>query len=438
MTGTDTEMTTPSVSPRPKSDETPGSAKALSEFQNLGNGILFFDPPQNHNHDDHHAQLQPQLIIFCTWLGGATRRRIAKYTSGYRRLFPTSPILVIRTVIADFTVRSEQVIRKNLVPARDVVRDVLSRSTVQDGAGPGSENGLETDTGTTSTATGTGVLLHMFSNGGCHLAVQLAHGYLSYYHQPLPVSLQILDSSPGTFSISQTYGAAVHSIPSHHPWALQTLEKWGLWGAVVFIAGFQRGLPTSVGEKVVRKKWLGGVGVDFEEMRGEILNERVWGGETGRLYLYSKADEAVSWRDVERHVEQAKRLVKERAVKKGIIGRGEVQAEVEGLVRAERFEKATHCGLVMEDEERYWAAVRESWEGQMERRRRMRRESHSNSGQEVSQEKCKDGKVVLGAMDEEQGEGQTNGIEPGKTSGVEDGVESRGDACFKRSRTSKL
>ncbi|KAK1775084.1 hypothetical protein QBC45DRAFT_423078 [Copromyces sp. CBS 386.78] len=263
----------------------------------------------------------------------------------------------------------------------------------------------------------------MFSNGGCHLAVQLAHGYLDFYHQPLPVSLQILDSSPGTFSISQTYGAAVHSVPSHHPWALQTLEKWGLWGAVVFIAGFQR---MSVGEKVVRKKWLGGVGVDFEEMRGEVLNERVWGGETGRLYLYSKVDEAVSWRDVERHVEQAKRLVKERAVKKGIIGRGEVQAEVEGLVRAERFEKATHCGLVMEDEERYWTAVRESWEGQMERRVR--------SGQEVSQEKCEDGKVVLGVMDEEQ----TNGIEPGKTSGVEDGVESRGDDCFKRTRTSKL
>ncbi|KAH7635245.1 hypothetical protein B0T09DRAFT_389468 [Sordaria sp. MPI-SDFR-AT-0083] len=469
----ETKPSSASVSPRPLETDkaTPGSAAPLSEFQNLGNGILFFDPllspspsplpsPQSHNHNHNHnhehpqpqPQPQPQLIILCTWLGGATPRRIAKYTSGYRSLFPTSPILAIQTVIADFTVRSEQAIRKNLGPARDCVRDILSRSSSSCNCSSSStsNSALRRKTspgkGTAETGTGgTGILLHIFSNGGCHLAIQLAHLYLSSSlsftpSQPpiaLPVTLQILDSSPGTFSVSQTYGAAAHSVPSHHPWLLQSIERWGLWGAVVIIAGLQKALPRSVGEDVIRQKILGGVGVDFEGMRGEVLQPKLWreggeeGNETGRLYLYSKADEAVSYRDVERHVRQAKRLVKERAVKRGL-GRGKVQDEVEGLVRAERFETASHCSLLMDDGERYWKAVRESWEGQMERRRLRKREKESRS-----EEECEDGNVVLGAMDE-HGEGQKSGREPGTRSGVEEGVESRDDELSRRNRLSKL
>ncbi|KAK3492225.1 uncharacterized protein B0T23DRAFT_420078 [Neurospora hispaniola] len=405
MTGSKTK--TPQVSPRAKFNYAHGPAP-LSEFQDLGNGILFLDPaaaaaasPPNHDGNHNHT---PQLIVLCTWLGGATPRRIAKYTSGYRRLFPASPILVIQTVIADFTVRSEQAIRRNLAPARDVIRHVLlthDRSNSQLHAGAtysAPEN--------KSHGTGTGILLHIFSNGGCHLSLQLAHTYLSSFgDNSLPVTLQILDSCPGTFSIAQTYGAAVHSVPSHHPWVLQSMERWGLWSAVVLIAGIQHGLPRAIGENVLRQKLLGGVGVDFEGMRGGVLDDGLFGGQgnggkeeggggtgTGRLYLYSKADEVVGWRDVERHVRQARKLVVKKKSKKG--GGDD---ERQGLVRAERFEKASHCALVMEDEERYWRAVRESWERQMERRR-MRRESRE-------EEECEPGKVVLGATNEQGGEG---------------------------------
>ncbi|EAA29561.1 hypothetical protein GE21DRAFT_9393 [Neurospora crassa] len=425
---------TPPISPRPKSNHAHGPTP-LSEFQNLGKGILFFDPaaaatsPPNHDGNHNH---DPQLIVLCTWLGGATPRRIAKYTSGYRRLFPVSPILVIQTVIADFTVRSEQAIRRNLAPARDVIRHVLLtrfRPTTESPRAGGVHSAPENENHRTGTGR-TGILLHIFSNGGCHLSLQLAHTYLSSFgHDSLPVSLQILDSCPGTFSIAQTYGAAVHSVPAHHPWAVQSLERWGLWGAVVLVAGIQNGLPRAIGEKVVRRKLLGGVGVDFEGMRRGVLDDGLFGGggqrdgkkeRMGRLYLYSKADEVVGWRDVERHVWLARKLVVKKK-KKGIEN---------GLVRAERFEKASHCALVMEDEERYWRAVRESWEGQMERRR-MRRESRE-------EEECEPGKVVLGATDERGGEGGV-GEEPGTRSGVEEGVESRAaEVSRTRGRTSKL
>ena len=277
---------------------------------------------------------------------------------------------MIQTVIADFTVRSEEVLRRNLRGAGDVVREVLARSRSSSSSSPGpaghgQENDTTTGTGTTATdkRAGTGVLLHIFSNGGCHLAIQLAHLFLSSSSfggqgQAIPVSLQILDSCPGSFSISQTYGAAVHSVPRHHPWVLQQVEKWGLWGAVAVIAGLQGGLPRGIGEDVIRKRLLGGAGVDFEGMRREVLDERIWGGdgdslqeagkgkgggkggketETGRLYLYSEADEAVSCTDVERHVRLARKMVRERYKGRGL-ARGEVEDEVKKLVRAERFE----------------------------------------------------------------------------------------------------
>ncbi|EGZ67802.1 hypothetical protein NEUTE2DRAFT_95672 [Neurospora tetrasperma FGSC 2509] len=374
------------ISPRPKSNHAHRPAP-LSEFQNLGNGILFFDPAAetsppnhdgNHNHDDNHFHT-PQLIVLCTWLGGATPRRIAKYTSGYRRLFPASPILVIQTVIADFTVRSEQAIRRNLAPARDVIRHILltrDRSNSLLHAGGAYNAPAENESHGTGTGR-TGILLHIFSNGGCHLSLQLAHSYFSSFGHSLPVTLQILDSCPGTFSIAQTYGAAVHSVPTHHPWVVQSMERWGLWGAVVLVAGIQHGLPRAIGENVVRKKKL--------------------------------------------VVKKKKMMMKE----------GGKDDEQQGLVRAERFEKASHCALVMEDEERYWRAVRESWEGQMERRR-MRRESRED-------EECEPGKVVLGATDEQGGEGGV-GEEPGTRSGVEEGVEARAAEATKsrRGRTSKL
>jgi len=56
-------------------------------------------------------------------------------------------------------------------------------------------------------------------------------------------------------------------------------------------------------------------------------------GAVKRLYLCSKADIVVDWKDVESHAEEAR-------------GRGfEVEMQV--------FEMSAHCALVMEEKERY-------------------------------------------------------------------------------------
>ncbi|KAL4754907.1 hypothetical protein BDW72DRAFT_200321 [Aspergillus terricola var. indicus] len=97
----------------------------------------------------------PALIILCTWLGGATPRRIRKYVGQHHQLFPGSAILLIKTGMIDITVRSFSAIRSRLKPAREVIRRILALHA----------GGTE--------KTSRGVLLHIFSHGGSNIALQL-------------------------------------------------------------------------------------------------------------------------------------------------------------------------------------------------------------------------------------------------------------------------
>ncbi|KAL4766394.1 uncharacterized protein BDW70DRAFT_155065 [Aspergillus foveolatus] len=97
----------------------------------------------------------PALIVLCTWLGGAAPRRIRKYVSHHRRLFPGSAILLITTGMIDITIRSISAIRSRLMPARETIRRILGLHV------GGSEK------------TSKGVLLRIFSHGGSNIALQL-------------------------------------------------------------------------------------------------------------------------------------------------------------------------------------------------------------------------------------------------------------------------
>lgn len=74
-----------------------------------------------------------------------------------------------------------------------------------------------------------------------------------------------------------------------------------------------------------------------------VPREEIWDAKVSRLYMYSKADEVVSWEDVRDHAKEAR--------------------EVKGFesVREEVFEKAPHVGLPREDFGRYWGVVEGWW-----------------------------------------------------------------------------
>ncbi|KAK3316208.1 hypothetical protein B0H66DRAFT_560690 [Apodospora peruviana] len=304
-------------------------------FQDKGNNIFFH--PGDASSSLLSSDNGPSLIVLCTWLGGASTRRVAKYTTGYRRQFPGSPILLIRTVILDFTVRSFATVRSNLAPARAVVREVL---------GEAYHRHYQTD------GEGVGVLLHIFSNGGANMAIQLAISLQQeetpvvsgnankessklWTGQKLPLKQIIHDCSPGSASFRKFYDAAVLSVPqsfSSHP-ILHAASQ----AAVV--------LPTIM--TVVTLQTTGAM-KSVDDLRSDLLDGNLFDENATRLYMYSKEDTMVDVQDVETHAEEARRRFE---------GQGK-----KGRVRMEMFEWAKHCSLVMEDEPRYWGLIREVWD----------------------------------------------------------------------------
>jgi len=80
----------------------------------------------------------------------------------------------------------------------------------------------------------------------------------------------------------------------------------------------------------------------IDQMRGDLNDRELFEvGERGRCYFYGRGDGIVDWRDVERHVEEARRLG------------GRVRTEVGS---------GGHVGHMNADRERYWRAVREVWD----------------------------------------------------------------------------
>ena len=78
--------------------------------------LLYTPPPQTPPTESLES---PKLIILTTWLGGSTSARIAVYCRGYQTIYPSTPILLIRTVLADITTKSFAVVQRQLEPARD-------------------------------------------------------------------------------------------------------------------------------------------------------------------------------------------------------------------------------------------------------------------------------------------------------------------------------
>ncbi len=270
-----------------------------------------------------HLRIPPtpptSLIILCTWLGGASPRRIAKYTDGYASHFPDAAILLITTTLSDITLRSFSAIRDRLAPARKRIAQLIHPSS-----------GFNSDSDSPIP-----VLLHIFSHGGSNTATQLvqsikaadpaAHrGFIS------ALKLVIFDCCPGDSSLLRSYNAAAVSLPSptEQPFA-HFVGKSVLYPAIGTISALQAvGAMRSV-----------------EDLRTELNDPALFGTSACRFYLYSREDEMVRWQDVERHLREGR--------EKGFVADGV------------RFDAGPHCALAMVDEERYWNSVQRAWEAKI-------------------------------------------------------------------------
>jgi len=285
--------------------ENTATSDGLEGFVDLGSNIFFHQASTsdavNARHDNNQA---PSLIVLCTWLGGASTRRIRKYTTKYQQLFPHACILLIRTILLDITLRSFQRVRTQLAPARDAIRKVLRKTSPAHG-------NLDN-----------GILLHIFSHGGSNTAIQLAISMLED-GTPLPLKQIVFDCCPGDETFQKAYDAAVASLPAFQP--VQIVGRLLLYPAIGTITGLQHfGVMSSV-----------------KNLRVQLNDPALFGSHTRRLYLYSAADRMVNFEDVQSHMEAAR----------------EQNYQVESIL----FERAQHCALIMEDSAKYWAAIESFW-----------------------------------------------------------------------------
>lgn len=278
-------------------------AVLFNPLQPIGENIHFLQPLEPR------VTSSPALIILCTWLGGATPRRIQNYIAGYRALYANSAVLLITTRILEISALPFSVLHTRLAPARDVIRRFI-----------GSAAGEE--------CTGS-ILLHIFSHGGCNTAIQLA---LSLQSDPThPVSEFgrylggiIFDCCPGDTSFKRAYQAAAHSLPTSLP--VQTVGKALLYPVIGIINGLQQ------------TGWMGSV----RDLRAQLNDPSVFGATAARLYLYSMADQMVGWEDVVSHQKEAK---------------SELGCAVQGVA----FPDGPHCGLVRDHHDQYWDEIQRFW-----------------------------------------------------------------------------
>ena len=165
----------------------------------------------------------------------------------------------------------------------------------------------------------TKILLHSFSNGGMKTNISLRT-----LLPELPPHVAILDSCPGYYSYKSTHKAMLASSPPN----LRAIG-WPLVHLIIIFA-------TIVGKISRIPPW------PTENARLMNLTDA---GQTQierrRMYFYGTADDMVSWKDVERHANEAKR---------------------NGFdVRLEKFEGAKHVACTRVDGVRYWKAVEEFW-----------------------------------------------------------------------------
>lgn len=278
------------------------ASSPLHGFRHLGNNIYLHPADSSAPKAPLDDELQcPSIVVLCTWLGGASPRRIAKYTFKYRQTYPGTPILLIRTVMMDLALRPALLLRHRLKPAIAAISKYVT--TPEDG-----------------------ILLHMFSNGGANMAVQLAIALRSVIRSSVsfsPFRMVILDCCPTFTSFRSQYHAAVFSLPSSQPVNL-------LGRSVMF--------PFVGSVAILQNLGLVGSGAD---LRKDLNRWSVFGASPLRLYMYSKTDTTVPYYDVESHKADAER--------KGY------------TVQSLSFDEAPHCALINAGEDRYWDAIISGW-----------------------------------------------------------------------------
>ena len=324
----------------------------LQNFNKLNDGQHWYTPPESEHVSSTAPTTQPDLILFCAWAFAAPRY-IAKYTDQYRRVYPGAQILLLQSSLGNLAWTSDRVQMQRLQPAVGAIKDFLTTGYAREAGGRGRTRDPL-------------VLLHAFSNGGSHSAVQLAQAYResmkskqpdssrSQLPSELPICAMILDSCPGKPDFHVGAKVALTPIPQN----ARYMRLFFMPLAYVLITFIKAVHELGFSENVVSKLWnsLNDAKGPFLIKTGNSIGEG--GGAEGivpRTYIYSNRDEMVPWQNVLEHAGDARQAAA-RAVRDSESGKAE------DAIRLEGFFGSAHVNHVSVDPGRYWRVVEETME----------------------------------------------------------------------------
>jgi hypothetical protein len=273
------------------------TSTANVEFQKLNSILSLHTPAPTPN--SLKTQNDPTTIVICQWLRVSPRSRTLQsiYTH-YAAVYPEARILTIRSIPEFYLITptsSRLALFKPLVSV------------------------LQSDT-----APNPRLLIHLFSNGGALSLVDLCTVFKSETGYILPIQAIVLDSSPGYPNFRENWNAISMVLPKfplfYYPSATLLAAILAFVWIRVNVFGLSM-LANSTGRK--------------------INDVGLVDGKAKRLYVYSTIDALVGWRDVEKHVEEARRN------------------EIEVTTLKEYTTK--HVQHLVFDGERYWETIGKLW-----------------------------------------------------------------------------
>lgn len=262
----------------------------IPNFSLLNSTVYIHEPSSNSSYSG------PDLILLSGWMN-ASPRNVAKYTAGYEKLYPSARIVVILSNVGDFF-RLKAYNLKRIAPVLEALYALPS-----DGK----------------------LLVHSFSDGGALTLCGIAKAFLANTSRPLPMAALILDSAPG----KSTYRATIRAHGVGAPRFF--LLKWIFLGIVTTVYWLVRALIFL--RLQADERW---------RMRDLLNTPTLFRREAPRLYLYSKSDYIINWRDIEEHVGDAQNAGYK--------------------VDTEMFLDTPHAGHLKGNDVQYWSCVNRLWD----------------------------------------------------------------------------
>lgn len=251
----------------------------------------------------------PDVVIVFSW-GDALAKHVAKFTDGFRVLYPHAKQIMVLSPISKAMFTEHQQRSETMLP---IVRAIWPEDPAQ------------------HPATDPKILVHSMSNTGAINFSSFLNIYQQTYGKPLPHQLSIWDSTPGSTDFTwpnllRWSRAMALGTAAWFPWPFAVTQS--IWAVCLTISQVVGMLRRSEHAGAWSRRHSNGAVFQTKDVR--------------RLYMYSKEDDLIGWKDIEDHMAEGIRLG------------WKADAAV--------FEGSGHVQHMRMFGDKYWKCIMDSWD----------------------------------------------------------------------------